>query len=327
MGDQSQSMKNIVVIRPDAIGDSLVTFPILVSLREKYAPSHITFIGNPGAMPLAKAWGIADEVYSYDKQWTEVFSPLDIHLPGFGDLFQQTDLAISFALDTDLAKQHLLAAGVKEVITVPIFFKELIQISDVPLHVVEYFAKWIGVPVSKPERIVLPNTGSEAFNPFVPPIALHPGSGSAHRRWPVASFARLIVSLARQQYPVLLLAGPSESTLLAKLLREVHQSIPKVSQSGMLTILDNAPLLTVAQHLKPCGCFVGHDTATSHLAGLLRIPTLALFGDTYPDRWRPLGPTVEIIQKIPLERLSVERVLDSVLRMYNSHHTLLTAQP
>ncbi|HVB25705.1 MAG TPA: glycosyltransferase family 9 protein [Ktedonobacteraceae bacterium] len=312
-------MKNIVVIRPDAIGDSLVTFPILVALREKYAPSHITFIGNAAAMPLAKAWGIADEVYSYDKQWTEVFSPLNIHLPGLREAFLQTDLAVSFALDTELAKQNLLAAGVKEVITVPIFFKELIQISDVPLHVVQYFAKWIGVPVPEPERIVLPNTGSEAFHAYIPPIALHPGSGSAYRRWPVSSFAKLIISLMRKQYPILLLAGPSESELLAKILREVHQSIPKVPQSGMLTILDNAPLLQVAQQLKQCGCFVGHDTATSHLAGLLRIPTLALFGDTYPDRWRPLGPTVEIIQKIPLERLSVERVLESVLRMYHAH--------
>lgn len=319
-------MKNIVVIRPDAIGDSLVTFPILVALREKYAPSRITFIGNAGAMPLAKAWGIADEVYSYDKQWTEVFSPLDIHLPGFRELFQQTDLAISFALDTDLAKQNLFAAGVKEVITVPIFFKELIQISNVPLHVVQYFAKWVSVPVPEPECIVLPNTGGEAFHPYIPPIALHAGSGSAHRRWPPSSFARLIVSLVRQQYPVLLLAGPSEGTLLAGIMREVRRSIPKISQSGMLTVLDNAPLLNVAQQLKGCGCFIGHDTATSHLAGLLRIPTLALFGDTYPDRWRPLGPTVEVIQKIPLEKLSIEKVLESVLRMYHAHHTPLTTK-
>lgn len=312
-------MKNIVVIRPDAIGDSLVTFPILVALREKYAPSHITFIGNSGAMPLAKAWGIADEVYGYDKQWTEFFSPKDIKQPDLRDLFQQTDLAIIFALDTELAKQNLLEAGVKEVITVPIFFKELVQISDVPLHVIQYYAKWIGVPVPAPERIVLPNTGSEAFHAYIPPIALHPGSGSAHRRWPVSSFTKLIVSLMRKQYPILLLAGPSESELLAKTLREVHQSIPKVSQPGMLTILDNAPLLQVAQQLKQCGCFVGHDTSTSHLAALLGIPTLALFDATFPTRWRPLGPTVEVIQKIPLERLSVERVLESVLRMYNAH--------
>lgn len=315
-------MMNIVAIRPDAIGDSLVTFPILVALREKYANAHITFIGNAGAMPLAKAWGIADEVYSYDKQWTEFFSPKDIRRPDLRNLFQQTDLAIIFAVDTELAKQNLLATGVKEVITVPIFFKELVQISDVPLHVVEYFAKWIGVPVSKPERIVLPNIGSEVFHPSIPPIALHPGSGSAYRRWPISSFAKLIISLVRKQYPVLLLAGPSEGPLLAEILRKVRQYIPKVSQAGMLTILDNAPLLKVAQQLKQCGCFVGHDTATSHLAGLLRIPTLALFGDTYPDRWRPPGPTVEIIQEIPLERLSVERVLERVLRMYNSHQSV-----
>ena len=113
---------NIVVIRPDALGDSLVTFPILVALREKYMNPHITFIGNPGAMPLAKAWGVADEVHNYAAQWSEVFSPEGIRQSSLRDLFQQTDLAISWAEDTDLTKQNLLAAGVKEVIIVPIFF-------------------------------------------------------------------------------------------------------------------------------------------------------------------------------------------------------------
>ena len=184
----------------------------------------------------------------------------------------------------------------------------------------EYFAKWVGVPVVKPECIVLPNTGSEAFCPYIPPIALHPGVGSAHRRWPVASFADLVVSLVNMQYPILLLAGPSEGTLLAELLVEVNQHIPHLSQIGRLTILKKAPLLEATQRLKQCGCFVGHDTGTSHLAGLLRIPTLALFGDTYPTPWRPLGPTVEVLQERRLEQLSVERVLESVLRMYHIPH-------
>jgi len=316
---------NIVVIRSDALGDSLVTFPILVALREKHIHSHITFIGNPGAMPLAKAWGIADEVYNYESQWAEVFSPEGIRQQKLRHLFQQTDLVISWTEDTELAKQNLLAAGAKEAIIVPMFFKELIQNEDGSKHVVEYFAKWVGVPALTPESIVLPNTGGAAFCPYKPSIALHPGSGSAYIRWPAASFARLTISLVRQQYPVLLLAGPSEGTLLAELLIEVRQHIPKQMHSNMITVLQKAPFLKIAQELKGCGCFVGHDTGTSHLAGLLRIPTLALFGATKPHLWRPLGPTVEVIQEIPLENLSVERVLDRILHVYNTHHTPHTA--
>jgi len=210
MNGGAKGIMNIIAIRPDALGDSLVTFPILVALREKYTHPHITFIGNPGVMPLAKAWGIADEVHDYDAQWAEVFSPKGIRQTGVRNLLQQTDLAISWAEDTDLVKQNLLTAGVKEAIIVPMFFKELIQNETGSLHVVEYFAKWVGVPARKPECIVLPNIGSEAFCSYRPPIALHPGSVTAHRRWPVASFARLTVALVRQQYPVLLLAGPSE---------------------------------------------------------------------------------------------------------------------
>ncbi len=310
---------NIVAIRPDALGDSLVTFPILVALRAKYTNPHIIFVGNAGAMPLAKNWGIADEVYNYDAQWDEIYASEGIHQSSLCDLFQQTDLAICWANDTDQARTNLLKAGAREVIMVPIFYREVIQISKDPLHMVEYFAKWVGVPALKPELYLLPDIGNEEFCPYIPPIAIHPGSGSAYIRWPVTSFADIIVSLVRQQYPVLLLAGPKEGKLLTELLVEVRQQMPQISRTGMLTILKNMPVVEVTRHLKQCGCFVGHDTGTSHLAALLRIPTLALFGETYPDRLASFGPTVEVIQEQQLEQLSVERVLNSILRIYRMY--------
>lgn len=310
---------NIVVVRSDALGDSLVTFPILLALREKYTNCHITFVGNPGAIPLAKAWNIADEMYNYDTQWAEIFSPEGIRQSRLLALFQQTDLAISWAEDIEPPKQNLLKAGAREVTMVPVSYSGLTQISNDPLHMVEYVAQWIGLPSRKPECTILPNIGSEVFIPYNPPIAIHPGSGSAYIRWPVTSFADIIVSLMRQQYPVLLLGGPSEDKLLKELRLEVYHSDPRLSRSGLLAVLQNAPLLEVTQRLKQCGCFVGHDTGTTHLAALLRIPTLALFGDTRPILWRPLGPTVEVIHELKLERLSTKRVLESVLRMYNGH--------
>jgi heptosyltransferase-2 len=48
--------------------------------------------------------------------------------------------------------------------------------------------------------------------------------------------------------------------------------------------------------LSRCTVFVGHDTGVTHLAAAVKTPTVALFGPTDPDVWRPLGDHVEIIR-------------------------------
>jgi len=307
---------NIVVIRPFKIGDALITFPILIALRAKYANPHITLVCDPVVVPLARAWNIADEVYGYDEQWKRIFSAGGVRQSNVRDVLRQTDLAICWISDPgDLGKKNLLKAGVKEVIasTTPSPTDNAAEIDS--MHAMELLARTVNVQLAKPEAIELPNTGPAAFCPYDAPIALHPGSSAPHRRWPAGAFAGLTDALLRLHYPVLLLGGPTEDEIL----REVRQHLSTAPQPGMLTVLKNASLLEVSRKLKQCGCFVGHDTGMSHLAGLLRIPTIALFGSTSPERWRPLGPTVEVIEAQPLMHLPVQRVLDSILRVYNAH--------
>lgn len=307
---------NIVVLRPSKIGDALVTFPILLALRKKYANPHITLVCDPVVVPLAKAWGIADEVYGYDAQWAQIFSSGGVRQSYVRDLLRKTDLAVCWISDPDdKGRKNLLKAGVKEVTasTTPSQADNIVDIDS--MHAMEMLAMTVNVRIAKPEAITLPNIGPAAFCPYNAPIALHPGSSAPHRRWPTTSFAELIDALFRLHYSVLLLGSPTENDLL----KEVRQHLSTAPQTGKLSVLNKASLLEVSQKLKQCGCFVGHDTGISHLAGLLRIPTLALFGSTSPERWRPLGPTVEVIEYQPLMHLPVQRVLDSILRMYNAH--------
>jgi heptosyltransferase-3 len=88
---------NIVVIRTEALGDSLLTLPILVALRKKYDLSHITFVGHPAVMPLAKAWAIADEVYDCDEALKkELYSARGIRNTRWRTLLQRADLVITW---------------------------------------------------------------------------------------------------------------------------------------------------------------------------------------------------------------------------------------
>ncbi len=316
---------NIVVIRQGAIGDSLLSFPVLSALRARYSDPHITFIGNPNTLQLAKMWGIAEEVFNYeDRQWDEVFSSEGIQSANLRDLFQQTDLVICWATDRgNVVKPNLLKAGVKEVI-----FGPWCATVDATKHMVEYLAEPLGLEHLDTEYVA-PATGwSNGFQfynaPNTPntPIAIQPGSSMAARCWPAASFAAVINKLLRLNYPVLLLLGPAED----RLLKELGKRISRPSQVEMLSVLQNAPLLEVAQRLQQCQYYLGNDSGIGHLAGMLGIPTLILFGPTSyfamaPVAMHPIGPRVEVIQEIPLSRLSPERVLERILRQVSHNHT------
>jgi len=299
---------NIVAIRPAPLGDSLLVFPILAALRTKYPNSHITFLGSPAVLPLAKAWGIADEaIIPADVQWHELVSPAGIRSPTLRDLLVGSDLVICWLNDSDgWVKKGLLAIGVKTFIIAP--EGEALNVSK---HIVEQLAEPLGLEL--PEKgFVAPSTGwNHGFCSYNPPIAIHPGCSEENRRWPATSFAATINQLLHLQYPVLLLAGPSE----AEVLKEVRKRLSPPPHAELLSILQNAPLLEVAQQLQLCRSFLGNDSGISHLAGLLGIPTLVLFGPSNPLTKHPSGPFVETLRAQPMKRLPVEKVLKSIVRM------------
>src|SRR5690242_3248829 len=93
---------NILIIRPGAIGDALLSFPTLHALRSKYAAKHVTFVSNASVLPLAQAWKIADDVADFEEtRWSELFSTPGIRNAELHELLAATDMAICWLSDPD----------------------------------------------------------------------------------------------------------------------------------------------------------------------------------------------------------------------------------
>jgi len=304
---------HILVIRPGAIGDTLLTFPIIKAIRREYSDPHITLVGNPVVLPLALASGLVDAVSDYGQlQWSSLFSAHDTlspAMPATPSQLQHTDLAICWLRDPDgMVEQNLRLAGVQRVIIASGRPPEGAQI-----HVAAYLAETIGL-----HHVEIPFTLS--LKPAEPPtgesdnrhIAIHPGSGGVQKCWPAPFFAALIEQLWQRDYPVLLLAGPADHLRVKDILSLLSPPVVP-SRPDMFATLIDAPLLQVASHLRLCGCYIGNDSGITHLAAMLGAPTVALFGPTDPTIWRPVGPDVTILQKNRLENLSVQTVLNSIL--------------
>lgn len=296
----------ILIIRPGATGDTLLAFPIIAAIRKACANPHITLVGNPTVLPLALATGLVDEAFDYGHlQWSSLFSVSGIHSPAVLDQLQRTDLAICWLRDPGgMLEQNLRQASVRKVIVAPGHPAE-----GQHIHIVTYLARTIGLPhIEIPYRLSLKTAQHSTHYSANPRVAVHPGSGGDQKCWPSSSFAALIAQLWHRNYPVLLLAGPADHQRI-----EAIQRLLPPPQPGMFASLIDEPLLLVAQCLQQYSCYIGNDSGITHLAAMLGVPTIALFGPTDPAIWQPIGPTVTIIQKHPLQTLPVETALSAVL--------------
>jgi len=111
-------------------------------------------------------------------------------------------------------------------------------------------------------------------------LAVHPGSGSPAKNWPMTRFLEAARKLSGAS-PWLLVAGPAEETLVA----------PRGS-----ILAREWPLRVLGAALARAGLFLGNDSGVSHLAAAAGAPTLALFGPTDPAQWAPVGPRVATLR-------------------------------
>lgn len=114
---------------------------------------------------------------------------------------------------------------------------------------------------------------------------LHPGSGSLRKNWPLDRFLELARRLASHFDQVRFIAGPAEEGIL--------RALADTSFAGDVIVPSDTPVL--ADTLSEADVYVGNDSGVSHLAGFLGLPTVAVFGPSDPERWRPVGPHVAVV--------------------------------
>jgi hypothetical protein len=329
-----------LIVRPGAIGDTLLAFPVIQALRAQSNSPHVTFVSNVAVQPLALKLGIAEEVSDYNSlQWSELFSTTGIHSSALQGLLRDIDSAICWLPDPEhIVERNLRSCGIQQITIAPGR-----PSTNERIHIVEYLAQTLNLQwstgngdaweLSTPESLEM-GTGRAPSTPLhTAPylysglayrdgarIAIHPGSGGAQKCWPTTHFAALIEALWQRNIPILLLAGPADSERLADLLSQLPTSPP----AALLSILVEAPLLTIAQQLQHCVGYIGNDSGVTHLSALLATPTIVLFGPSDPVTWRPFGNTTRVIYEPVLANLPVHTVLSTIeefFRALPSHTT------
>jgi ADP-heptose:LPS heptosyltransferase len=139
----------------------------------------------------------------------------------------------------------------------------------------------------------------------VGPIAIHPGSGSREKCWPVDSFLELIERLHGAGHRCRILLGEVElerwpADQIHRLEGAVEEAVHPVTYLDLL------------RELSSCAAFVGNDSGPGHLAGIIGLPSVILFGPTDPNVWKPLGPRVRALRAEPISTLDADIVFQEL---------------
>jgi heptosyltransferase-2 len=289
--DYSPTMtpQRILICRGGALGDLLLTFPLLAAVREHWRAAAITLAAYPPHSRLALAGGLADSLVSLDSAGAaEWFTPGPDLPAATAQFLGSFDLVLSFLHDPDGGfVLKLRRAGVRGTVTC----SPLVRHGHAIDHFLAVTGK-LGIPVpDRPcARLTLPSAADRDGAAHVRSlggevVVLHPGSGSPRKNWPMAGFAALARLIARETKarPVFLL-GEAEAAL-GEPLGQLCPGVP---------FLRSIELVTLAGVLKHCRAYVGNDSGVTHLAAATGVPVLAIFGATAPGMWAPRGTNVHV---------------------------------
>jgi len=277
-----------------------MSLPALYSLRLFYQGIQWTMAGNPETLSLLHNRFYAQEIISiHQKEWAWLFQE-DTEIPSvFRNYLSSFQKAYLFSThQQELLIRGLKRAGLEKVVWIPSFpdCEKAITLETLQREVLESE----NIPWGKKDKYIIPGRkdikeAQKLLRQYKndgeshPLWAIHPGSGSPDKNWPLERFLETaqILRDRRRVQPIFLLGPVEQESGLILNSKIQAQHWPVIKGIGL-------PLL--AGVLSLCAGYLGNDSGVSHLAAVVGIPTVVLFGPTGPAFWSPQGPAVKILK-------------------------------
>lgn len=307
-------MERILIVRLGALGDVVHGLPAVALLRQSFPDAHIGWVierrwsdllsvqGSAPDAPLSPEKPLVNQIFEVDtKSWRRsLFSQAtrreirEIRAAIREEAFNLTiDLqgSIKSAVTAKLSDApRIIGPAQPREFPAQWFYTQ--KVATTRPHVIEQYAELVAPvlrgsakPMADPKFLPL-DRSAEAWREKELKerglagwryALLSAGAGWKAKEWPPKHFAELARQLAKDGVRSLVNVGPSESAL--------GDSIAEASGGHAQPIRCN--ILQLIALLRHASLFVGGDTGPMHLANLLGVPVVALFGPTDPARNGP----------------------------------------
>jgi heptosyltransferase-3 len=285
-------MTRALVVFPGALGDLILLAPALAALRT--AGVRLELSVRRALADLARAMFPGPHGPAVDgAAMTSLFTAeLD---PAVAAWLRGAARVDAWLGADDVVRRHARALGVDDVRS------HHVESGDADLHATSAYARALGVEPAPMPRIADDWLAGAAAPARPRTLLIHPGAGSAAKRWKAEGFRRLADTWQRRGGDAVVLLGPAEEDQLASWRASGHEIATGLDLRAAAALIASAPW------------YVGNDSGMSHLAGLLERRGAVLFGPTRAARWRPLGGRLEPIRWSGVAEKDVVLRIDATL--------------
>ena len=297
-------MNRILVIRGGAIGDFVLTLPAIKLLRDRFPEAHLEILGYRHIAALAEKRFYADAVRSIESASLAKFFAKNSELPAeLLEYFGSFDLILSYLYDPDtIFETNVKKSGRGTFIAGP---SKLDNSEHAALQLARPLAA-LGLSLTDPAAYLFPTEDDRyairtLLENSAKMIALHPGSGSETKNWPIENWIKLGDVLLANDHCLTIIAGEADMARI--------QRLKMAWEENRVRFVENVPLPHLAALLEG-SFFIGHDSGVSHIAAAAGARCLLLFGRTDPAIWAPANENVTVLRAPggKMERLEVETV-------------------
>lgn len=297
--------RNILIFHAGALGDFVVTWPLALALARVHPQSRVFYVTQRGKGALAERV-LRLESADSEGGWHAMFAGGAALPEPQAKLLAGGHTVVSFtsaAGDAFSKNVERLSPGVNYLpvtVSPPADFDG--HVSD---HLLAQLGPWPAVQGALVQVLRSVNTrGILGKPPQGGAVVVHPGSGSPKKCWPAERFVALIERLRAEGRAVSVVLGEVELERWPPAEIERMGEVAAVVRPGSYVELLDA--------LGGAGAYVGNDSGPSHLAGIIGLPSAALFGPSNPQHWRPMGPRVRVVKASQMDGIEVEQVREAL---------------
>ena len=310
---EGATIQRILAVKLDHIGDFILSLPALNLLRKKYPKAHITLLTANWNKCIADKLDIIDNVITFDffNQVSEkgINSLTEDKIKELQDKLsvRPYDLAIDLRRHPETREVLKLARATYTVgyeatncewLSIMMKAPNEHGVPYVP-HITAQICQLVNtLKKSKSYAIAFPqidiDTDNGDYDHLEPyddffnhetVIGINPGVGTMVRQWPTKYYSELIDKFIEEDDAHIALFGAPSEEELAK---EVYDNIK--NKDNVLFLVGKASLDDFLLLVKYCHLFIGNNSGSGHLAGMVNTPTLIAFsGQVLSSQWSPLG--------------------------------------
>jgi len=287
-------LKTIIIYKLDAIGDSVLSLPMIKHLKEQTKAKIIVACSKEN-LDIFKGHNFIDEIITFDssKLSLEEFminlyelrnKKADITI----DCAQSSNISAIFSW---LTAKHAIGFKKTRGISRNKVYHYPIDLDPNEHMVLNYFDLLKPLNIKPPKNIKLipltyyQNTKRKNI------VCIHPCNIFPYKEWPQDRWVEIIKYLSLN-YEVIIIGSKEESPMIKELLKKVKTK-RIIDLSGRINIKE---LIDIMPKFK---LFIGIDGGPMQIAASMQIPVIGLFGHETPIRYAPFNKNSISLYKNP----------------------------